>query len=360
MRSASSRGAGRCCAPRLPVQRGVRTTAAGRAHRSGCAAEVTAAEDLARRQAPAAHLRLLRRQGNVDRPGRVLHRRRGGQLSGRRVHRQGKHSPAPVPQCRQRADGRGGPGEQPPLQPHEHPAGGAPGSRRATPQRDAGARWQCSAASMAARPGPRACTRCSTARKTASGKSRSWTTTRGSARRMQPAGLRHRPQPRHPHRARGECLRIRPTGSAAGNARAFRPPASRPSAMPIPARRREAPYGMPLPLLPPGAGDARAQVAELLRRADRLRDQQEIENLQRIYGYYYDRAQWDQMADLFAEQWHDRVCPAGRLCRSQARTPVPGNAGTSWTDTGLAQRPHAAADRGQRQRGWAQCAFPQP
>jgi len=49
-----------------------------------------------------------------------------------------------------------------------------------------------------------------------------------------------------------------------------------------------------------GTGDARAQVAELLRRADRLRDQQEIENLQRVYGYYYDRAQWDQMADLFA------------------------------------------------------------
>jgi hypothetical protein len=30
------------------------------------------------------------------------------------------------------------------------------------------------------------------------------------------------------------------------------------------------------------------------------RDAQEIENLQRIYGYYYDRAHWDQMADLFA------------------------------------------------------------
>jgi hypothetical protein len=27
-----------------------------------------------------------------------------------------------------------------------------------------------------------------------------------------------------------------------------------------------------------------------------------IENLQRIYGFYYDRAAWDQMADLFASK----------------------------------------------------------
>lgn len=43
-----------------------------------------------------------------------------------------------------------------------------------------------------------------------------------------------------------------------------------------------------------------AEVAELARRAARLADEQAIENLQRIYGYYYDRAQWDQLADLFA------------------------------------------------------------
>ncbi len=36
-------------------------------------------------------------------------------------------------------------------------------------------------------------------------------------------------------------------------------------------------------------------------RATRLRDEQHIENLQRIYGYYLDRAQWDQLADLFAD-----------------------------------------------------------
>lgn len=54
------------------------------------------------------------------------------------------------------------------------------------------------------------------------------------------------------------------------------------------------------PVAGASSGDPRAEVAELLRRAERLKDQQEIENLQRIYGYYYDRAHWDQMADLFA------------------------------------------------------------
>jgi acetyl esterase/lipase len=44
----------------------------------------------------------------------------------------------------------------------------------------------------------------------------------------------------------------------------------------------------------------RTQVAELSRRLTRLQDEQAIENLQRIYGYYVDRAQWDQVADLFA------------------------------------------------------------
>jgi hypothetical protein len=45
---------------------------------------------------------------------------------------------------------------------------------------------------------------------------------------------------------------------------------------------------------------ARTHAAELLHRAMLLRDAQQIENLQRIYGYYLDRAMWDQVADLFA------------------------------------------------------------
>jgi len=48
-------------------------------------------------------------------------------------------------------------------------------------------------------------------------------------------------------------------------------------------------------------GSAGRRAAELLHRAALLRDAQEVENLQRIYGYYLDRAMWDQVADLFAD-----------------------------------------------------------
>lgn len=46
---------------------------------------------------------------------------------------------------------------------------------------------------------------------------------------------------------------------------------------------------------------AARRAAELLHRATLLLDAQQIENLQRIYGYYLDRAMWDQVADLFAD-----------------------------------------------------------
>lgn len=42
-----------------------------------------------------------------------------------------------------------------------------------------------------------------------------------------------------------------------------------------------------------------ARVGTLLQRAQVLRDEQQIENLQRIYGYYLDRAEWQHVADLF-------------------------------------------------------------
>jgi hypothetical protein len=48
-------------------------------------------------------------------------------------------------------------------------------------------------------------------------------------------------------------------------------------------------------------GNLRFRVTELAHRAQLLRDGQDIENLQRIYGYYLDRAMWDQVADLFAD-----------------------------------------------------------
>ncbi|MGH8326230.1 MAG: nuclear transport factor 2 family protein, partial [Steroidobacteraceae bacterium] len=43
------------------------------------------------------------------------------------------------------------------------------------------------------------------------------------------------------------------------------------------------------------------RAAELAHRAELLRDGQQVLNLQRIYGYYLDRAMWDQVADLFAD-----------------------------------------------------------
>lgn len=55
----------------------------------------------------------------------------------------------------------------------------------------------------------------------------------------------------------------------------------------------------PAPVALPGR-ELDAAAAGLARRASLLADEQAIENLQRVYGYYYDRAQWDHMADLFA------------------------------------------------------------
>ena len=47
-------------------------------------------------------------------------------------------------------------------------------------------------------------------------------------------------------------------------------------------------------------GDVRHRAADLVHRVTLLGDEQEIENLQRIYGYYVDRGMWDEVADLFA------------------------------------------------------------
>ncbi|MEP7247000.1 MAG: nuclear transport factor 2 family protein, partial [Gammaproteobacteria bacterium] len=50
----------------------------------------------------------------------------------------------------------------------------------------------------------------------------------------------------------------------------------------------------------PSARDVRQRAANLAHRATLLNDEQQIENLQRIYGYYLDRALWDEVTDLFA------------------------------------------------------------
>lgn len=52
-------------------------------------------------------------------------------------------------------------------------------------------------------------------------------------------------------------------------------------------------------------------VAALEQRIERLRDVDEIENLQSIYGYYLDKALWDPLADLFAEDATIEVAQRG-------------------------------------------------
>ena len=60
-----------------------------------------------------------------------------------------------------------------------------------------------------------------------------------------------------------------------------------------------------------GGGDVRRRAADLAHRATLLRDETEVENLQRVYGYYLDRAMWDQVADLFADQGTIEVAQQG-------------------------------------------------
>jgi hypothetical protein len=55
------------------------------------------------------------------------------------------------------------------------------------------------------------------------------------------------------------------------------------------------------PVTLPVEKDLAQSLTDLLSRARRLNDQQEVENLQHIYGYYVDRKMWDDVADLFSE-----------------------------------------------------------
>ncbi|MGH8260098.1 MAG: nuclear transport factor 2 family protein, partial [Steroidobacteraceae bacterium] len=47
--------------------------------------------------------------------------------------------------------------------------------------------------------------------------------------------------------------------------------------------------------------DARARIEPLERQVGRLEDERAIENLQRSYGYFVDKAMWKETADLFAD-----------------------------------------------------------
>ncbi len=65
---------------------------------------------------------------------------------------------------------------------------------------------------------------------------------------------------------------------------------------PLPESMNPPPSTQALPTL----ANLGRKVADLMRRAQRLNDEAEAENLQHIYGYYVDRKMWDDVADLFA------------------------------------------------------------
>lgn len=54
------------------------------------------------------------------------------------------------------------------------------------------------------------------------------------------------------------------------------------------------------PDLSPRLQQLAARIADIDAQAGRIDDYNQIRNLQRIYGYYYDEALWDQVVDLFA------------------------------------------------------------
>ena len=57
----------------------------------------------------------------------------------------------------------------------------------------------------------------------------------------------------------------------------------------------------PAPDLSPRIAKAAARIAGISQQADRIGDYNELRNLQQIYGYYTDKALWDQVVDLFAD-----------------------------------------------------------
>jgi len=57
--------------------------------------------------------------------------------------------------------------------------------------------------------------------------------------------------------------------------------------------------------------DALARVEAIRARAARLEAVNEIENLQRSYGYYFDKMLWEHVLDLFAEDGTLEIGPSG-------------------------------------------------
>jgi hypothetical protein len=58
-------------------------------------------------------------------------------------------------------------------------------------------------------------------------------------------------------------------------------------------------------------GDARARLAAVTARAQRIADVNAIQNLQGSYGYYADKMLWDEIVDLFADGGTLEIGPSG-------------------------------------------------
>ena len=70
------------------------------------------------------------------------------------------------------------------------------------------------------------------------------------------------------------------------------------AALPFAAIAQNAPAA---PDLGPRLARAAARIGTLDHRADRVADYDELKNLQQIYGFYVDKALWDDVVDLFAD-----------------------------------------------------------
>jgi hypothetical protein len=75
----------------------------------------------------------------------------------------------------------------------------------------------------------------------------------------------------------------------------------------------QAPAAAPPPDLAPRINLVADRLAALDLQADRLSDYDQLRNLQQIYGYYFDKALWDQVIDLFTEDAELEVGQQGRF-----------------------------------------------
>ena len=158
---------------------------------------------------------------------------------------------------------------------------------------------------------------------------------------------------------RGASWRTRPIATATAAAKDSRLPACRHSTTRIPEHWKAARSGRPLQCLLLAPIHARKRQTSCVVPSD-LKDQQEIENLQRIYGFYYDRACWDQMADLFSAKGTIEFAQQGVYVGRKRVRQFLGTLGPDWPGSRLVQRSHAVADRGRRQSRWPHRMGTQP